>query len=689
MSDQKNTNSALSKTPIAIIGLAGVFPQAENVQEYWDNIVKEVDSITEVPPSRWRIEDYYDPDPTAPDKTYCKRGGFLPDINFNPMEFGLPPNILEVTDASQLLSLVVAKAAMNDAGYGEGIDFNRARTGVVLGVGGGQKLITPLTSRLQYPIWDRVLESSGVAEADRAQIIEKMKKAYIHWEENSFPGMLGNVISGRVANRLDLGGMNCVVDAACAASLAAIKMAVTELTDYRADTMITGGVDTDNSIFMYMSFSKTPAFSLKNEIRPFDADSDGMMIGEAVGMLVLKRLADAERDGDRIYAVIKGIGTSSDGRYKSIYAPRASGQAMAVARAYQDAGFDPATVGLVEAHGTGTPAGDPTEFAGLNEVFSHNNPNKQHIALGSVKSQIGHTKAAAGAASLIKTVLALHHRILPPTLNVDLPHPKMDIENTPFYLNTHSRPWLPPHNGLPRRAGVSAFGFGGTNFHFALEEYVSEHTGPTVCIKHQKIFSSPHRQPLNFSPNAKASLPPCKPKQAKRIIGRSSMLRARRLFPPLPPAWVLSAIRWHRRLSFWKRPLNCSKTTRLTIGTIPKGFSTAKPASPAKGALSPSSPDKGHNIWKWAKNWPSTSRQSATPTAAWTPCSSPMDSRRSPRLSSPSRYSTTKKDKANPTPCAAPSLCSPASVPSARVCINCSNNQASAPTLPLVTALAN
>ncbi|VAW38151.1 omega-3 polyunsaturated fatty acid synthase subunit, PfaA [hydrothermal vent metagenome] len=475
MPEQLNMKSALQKSPIAIIGLAGIFPQAENLQTYWDNIVKEVDCITDVPPSRWEIDDYYDPDPTAPDKTYCKRGGFIPDIDFNPMEFGLPPNILEVTDVSQLLSLVVAKQAMKDAGYDEAREFDRTTTGVVLGVGGGQKLITPLTSRLQYPVWDRVLESSGVDESDRAQIIEKMKKAYIHWEENSFPGMLGNVISGRVANRLDLGGMNCVVDAACAASLAAIKMAVTELTDHRADMMLTGGVDTDNSIFMYMSFSKTPAFSKKNDIRPFDDNADGMMIGEGVGMLLLKRLEDAERDNDTIYAVIKGIGTSSDGRYKSIYAPRASGQAMAVERAYQDAGFPPATVGLVEAHGTGTPAGDPTEFNGLNKVFSHNNPNKQHIALGSVKSQIGHTKAAAGAASLVKTALALHHKTLPPTLNIEKPNRKMEIENSPFYLNTRSRPWLSPANGLPRRAGVSAFGFGGTNFHFALEEYSDEH----------------------------------------------------------------------------------------------------------------------------------------------------------------------------------------------------------------------
>jgi acyl transferase domain-containing protein len=468
-------NSFLQQTPIAIIGLASIFPKSKNIQQYWDNIVKEVDCVTDVPPSRWNSDDYFDPDPRTPDKTYCKRGGFIPDIDFNPMEFGLPPNILELTDVSQLLSLVVAKEALKDAGYENAGAAMRERTGVILGVGGGQKLITPLTTRLQYPVWERVLKSSGIAPEDRQKIIEKMKLAYIPWEENSFPGMLGNVIAGRVANRLDLGGTNCVVDAACAASLAAVKMAVSDLIEHRADAMITGGVDTDNSIFMYLSFSKTPAFSRQQDIRPFDENSDGMMIGEGVGMLVLKRLSDAQRDNDRIYAVIKGIGTASDGKYKSIYAPRASGQSLAVSRAYKDAGIAPATVGLVEAHGTGTSAGDPTEFEGLREVFSQKNPKKQHIALGSVKSQIGHTKAAAGAASLIKTALALHHKILPPTLNVANPNPKLDIENSPFYLNTQTRPWIQSSDGTPRRAGVSAFGFGGTNFHFVLEEHTGDH----------------------------------------------------------------------------------------------------------------------------------------------------------------------------------------------------------------------
>lgn len=198
------------------------------------------------------------------------------------------------------------------------------------------------------------------------------------------------------------------------------------------------------------------------------------MLGEGVGMMVLKRLEDAQADGDRIYATIKGIGTSSDGKYKSIYAPRSSGQALALRRAYQDAGFSPATVGLLEAHGTGTKAGDPTEFAALKEVFSQDNPRKEYIALGSVKSQIGHTKPTAGAASMIKTALALYHKVLP---NITKPNPKLEIEDSPFYLNTSPRAWIRQLAGAPRRAGVSSFGFGGTNYQAILEEWQSENDG--------------------------------------------------------------------------------------------------------------------------------------------------------------------------------------------------------------------
>ncbi len=465
-------------TPIAVIGMSSIFPQAHNLQEFWDNIVNKVDAIVDIPASRWSIADYYDPDPATPDKTYCKRGGFIPDILFDPAEFGLPPNILEATDVTQLLSLIVAKECLEDAGYGEGSDFNRENVGVILGfVGIGSKLVIPLMARLQYPVWEKVLSSYGIPAGDIKKITEKMKLAYPKWEENSFPGSIGNVVSGRVANRFDLGGTNCVVDAACASSLAAIHMAVSELIEGRADMMITGGVDLDNSIGAYMCFSKTPAFSKSQNPSPFDKDSDGMMVGEGIGMVMLKRLEDARRDNDRIYAVIKGIGTSSDGRFKSIYAPRPAGQSLAMRRAYKEAGYSPSSVGLIEAHGTGTMAGDPAEFEGLNEVFSEDNQNKQTIALGSVKSQIAHTKAAAGIASLIKVSLALYHKTLPATIHISRPNPKLEIEKSPFYLNTEVRPWVKPAQHA-RRAGVSSFGFGGTNFHVALEENESEQNGP-------------------------------------------------------------------------------------------------------------------------------------------------------------------------------------------------------------------
>ncbi len=492
---QNMINARMYNRPIAIVGMSALFPDAPNLHQYWDNIINKIDSIIDIPKSRWNIEDYYDIDSEAPDKTYCKRGGFIPDIDFNPMEFGIPPNILEVTDVTQLLGLLVAKSAMKDAGYGETSDEVLDATGVILGVTSGMKLLGSLTSRLQYPIWEKVLRRSGISESDTGQIIEKMKKAYVRWEENSFPGLLGNVIAGRIANRLNLGGTNCTVDAACASSLSAMKMAISDLLEYRSDMMIAGGVDADNSPMMYLCFSKTPAFTKGENPRPFDEDSGGVMIGEGLGMVVLKRLEDAERDGDRIYAVVKGIGTSSDGKFKSIYAPRSGGQAKALRRAYEDANVEPLCIGMLEAHGTGTAAGDVAEFEGLKEVFTEKKPEKscypdyQHIALGSIKSQIGHTKAAAGIAGLIKTALALHHKILPPSINIDRPSKKLGIENTPFYLNTEPRPWIT--DGEPRRAGVSAFGFGGTNFHYVLEEFQDVHSGPfRMHITSQTVFLS-------------------------------------------------------------------------------------------------------------------------------------------------------------------------------------------------------
>ncbi|MDR6963416.1 polyketide synthase [Shewanella putrefaciens] len=470
----KRLNKRLKDMPVAIVGMASIFANSRYLNKFWDLISEKINAITDIPDTHWRAEDYYDADKSKADKSYCKRGGFLPEVDFNPMEFGLPPNILELTDTSQLLSLIVAKEVLADANLSA--DYDRDRIGITLGVGGGQKISQSLNSRLQYPVLKKVFKSSGLSDEDSEMLIKKFQDQYIHWEENSFPGSLGNVIAGRIANRFDFGGMNCVVDAACAGSLAAMRMALTELTEGRSDMMITGGVCTDNSPSMYMSFSKTPAFTTNETIQPFDIDSKGMMIGEGIGMVALKRLEDAERDGDRIYAVIKGVGASSDGKFKSIYAPRPEGQAKALERAYDDAGFAPHSIGLVEAHGTGTAAGDVAEFNGLKSVFAQGNDTNQHIALGSVKSQVGHTKSTAGTAGVIKAALALHHKVLPATINVSQPNPKLNIESSPFYLNTETRPWFQRADATPRRAGVSSFGFGGTNFHLVLEEYKPEHS---------------------------------------------------------------------------------------------------------------------------------------------------------------------------------------------------------------------
>jgi acyl transferase domain-containing protein/NAD(P)-dependent dehydrogenase (short-subunit alcohol dehydrogenase family) len=454
----------LCDTPIAVVGLGGLYPRSHDVREFWSNIADAVDCITDVPETHWRIDDYYDPDPAAPDKTYCRRGGFLPTTDFNPIEFGMPPAALEVTDVLQLLSLVVAKQTLADTG-----EHDRSRTGVILGITGANSLTQPLSTRLQAPLLRRVARHCGLTDAQAEEIANNFVAALAPWEENSFPGMLGNVVAGRIANRFDLGGTNCTVDAACASSLAAVHMAVAELVSGRADLMISGGCDAENTIFMYLCFSKTPAFSPSERIRPFDADADGTLIGEGIGMLALKRLADAERDGDRIYAVLRGIGSSSDGRFKSIYAPRAEGQTVALRRAYDDAGVSPADIGLLECHGTGTAVGDDTELGALREVYEAAGAAPGSVAVGSIKSQIGHTKAAAGAAGLIKLSLALHQKVLPPTINVT--EPAKALHDSPFHLGTTARPWLRDPARPVRRAAVSSFGFGGTNFHCVLEEH--------------------------------------------------------------------------------------------------------------------------------------------------------------------------------------------------------------------------
>ena len=468
-SDNRKTGAPQSES-VAIIGLSCLFPGADNQAGYWASIKKSVDSIVDVPPDHWSAADYYDPDPKAEDRTYGRRGGFLSAVPFEPLKYGIVPNDLSAIDTTQLLGLVAADIALADSGYGADNGYDHSRTAVMLGVTGALKMVVSLGSRLAHPQLRRALADSGVDQEAAAEVLKRFANEFTPWQENSFPGLLGNVTAGRIANRLNLGGSNLVVDAACASSLAAVRQGLMELASGQADLVVTGGVDTFSDPFMYTCFSKTPALSPTGDVRAYDQDGDGTMLGEGIGIVVLKRLSEAERDGDRIYAVIRAVGSSSDGKGAAIFAPTAEGQVRALRNAYAAAGFTPDTVGLVEGHGTGTAVGDAVEVAALDEVFGQSlraASGQPWCALGSVKSQIGHTKAAAGAAGLIKTALSLYLKTLPPNVKVKTPLPILTAPGSPFHLSTKPRPWL---SAGPRRAGVSAFGFGGSNFHCLLEE---------------------------------------------------------------------------------------------------------------------------------------------------------------------------------------------------------------------------
>ena len=449
---------------IAIVGISCFFPGASDVREYWRNIVAGRDMVTEVDPNRWDPEKYFAPDREAPDKAYCKTGGFLDPIQFDPLRYGIPPASMPFVETIQLMALEASRLAIEDAGYAVR-EFPRDRTSVAFAAGQLHDL------GISYIFRTMLQHYLGMVEGgSREELVQSLYDILPKWTEDSFPGFLGNVISGRIANRLNLGGSNVVVDAACASSMAALDYSMRQLHDHDCDVALVGAADSSNHAVAYLSFSKTQALSENGRARPFDDAADGTVISEGVAVLVLKRLSDAERDGDRIYATIKAIGSSSDGRKRSLTAPDYEGQIRALTRTYEKAGIDPSSVELIEAHGTGTVVGDQVEIKALTEAFRSGNAAPQSCALGSVKSMIGHTKTAAGMAGIIKCALALKHRILPPTIGIEKPNSTVELSNSPFYLNTESRPW-PVAEGEKRRASVSAFGFGGTNFHTLLEEY--------------------------------------------------------------------------------------------------------------------------------------------------------------------------------------------------------------------------
>ena len=451
----------LEPLDVAVVGMACMFPGSPDLASFWATILDAADRVTEVPAERWDPAIYFDPNATGRDAgrgTPSKWGGFLPPIPFDPLRYGIPPAALGSIEPTQLLALEAARRALVDAGCDRS-GFDHERTSVVFGAEAGSDLSNAGVLRNTLPAYLGSLPPAFDEQLPRLT-------------EDSFPGVLSNVIAGRIANRLDLGGANYTVDAACASSLAAVDVACKELVGGTSDLVLCGGVDLHNGVNDFLLFSSVHALSATGRSRTFDAEADGIALGEGVACVVLKRLADAERDGDRVYAVIKGVGSASDGRALGLTAPRPEGQRRALERAYSRARISPARVGLVEAHGTGTVVGDRTELRTLTEVFREAGAAPGSCVLGSVKSQIGHTKCAAGLAGLVKTALALHTGVRPPTLHLERPNPGWDGTDNPFAFHTAALPWAAAPG--ERVAGVSAFGFGGTNFHVVLTGH--EHT---------------------------------------------------------------------------------------------------------------------------------------------------------------------------------------------------------------------
>ena len=457
---------------IALVGMACVFPRAANLRQYWSNIVNAVDAIGAPPPNRWRDYANFHLPPEHEAFIASNRGGYFPaDFFFDPVAYGVQPNLAVHGDPDQFLALHLIDHALRDARVAEDSPV-RARTDVILGRG-GYPTDKHLEMGLRTECFETVLELIDrrfpSLVGDRRQEVEAFLRSTLTPPAvENVSTAIPNLTSSRAANRLNLGGAAYLVDAACASSLLAVEQAVWRLRNRQCDLAVAGGLFLTLSLRFLYVFTRLGALSSSGVIRPFDRRADGLLPGEGGGAVVLKRLANAVRDGDPVYAVIKGVGSASDGKAVDVLAPSSSGQVAALQTAYADADIDHDTVGYLELHGTGTVAGDLTELATVKTFFGTVSQPATSRAMGSVKSMIGHTMPAAGIAALIKAALSLSNKILGPSLHCEEPRP--ELADAPFYINTQTRPWI--HNPAlgPRRAGVNAFGFGGVNVHVVLEE---------------------------------------------------------------------------------------------------------------------------------------------------------------------------------------------------------------------------
>ncbi|MES0445553.1 MAG: beta-ketoacyl synthase N-terminal-like domain-containing protein [Desulfobacterales bacterium] len=446
------------RTPIAVVGMAGLFPGALDLNGFWQNIVNKVDSTSEVPADRWIVDPdaMFDPD-YMPDKTFSKRACLIHDFKFDPEGIDLEKDLLQALDPLYHLVLHTGREALSSCVT---TSINKKNIGIVLAA---IALPTDASSSITRKILGASFEEKlfGNIAPDKYEPLSR---------EQCLAGRVTSLPGALLAEGLGLGGGSYTLDAACASSLYAVKLACDELWSFRADAMLAGGVSRPECLYTQVGFSQLRALSPSGRCAPFDESADGLVVGEGAGILVLKRLDDALRDQDNIYALIQGVGLSNDMR-GNLLAPDSEGQVRAMRSAYSAAGWSPQDVDLIECHGAGTPVGDVVELQSLRNLWGESDWSKEQCAIGSVKSMVGHLLTGAGAAGMVKTLLAIKHKILPPSLNFNKTPAKSPLHNSPFRVQTEAEEWVRRDANTPLRAAVSAFGFGGINSHLLFEEW--------------------------------------------------------------------------------------------------------------------------------------------------------------------------------------------------------------------------
>jgi len=451
---EENSFDLTRQEAVAIIGMSGRYPDAHDLEKYWDNLVQGRNSIKEIPSCRWDVNKYYDPRPMQNGKYYCKWIGLLDDIEyFDPLFFNISPTEAELMDPQHRIFLQEGYRAFEDAGYSRQ-SLNGKKCGVYL----------------------------GIMSNEYGMMMNKNQVGAMSTTGNSF-----SIAAARIPYFLNLKGPAIAIDTACSASLVANHLACQALLNHEIDMALVGGVSLYLIPESFIGMCAAGMLSPEGQCKTFDNSADGFVPGEGAGALVLKRLKDAERDNDNIYGIIIGSGINQDGMTNGITAPSVNSQIELEREIYAKYDIHPESISYVEMHGTGTKLGDPIELEALSTVHKEKTNRRNYCAIGSVKSNIGHTSAAAGVASVQKVLLCLKHSSLVPTLNFKTPNEEFDFEDSPFYINTELKPWE-SSQGIPRRACVSSFGFSGTNAHMVIEEYIPKENDFAVNTDHPLIF---------------------------------------------------------------------------------------------------------------------------------------------------------------------------------------------------------